>query len=90
MKLRRLNQNTDKINMVKKLTFDYSGMHNYYEVSPQRNPKGPETGIVHVMRGGAFSTLLGNCRCSFRIGYDSSTKWDRVGFRCVRDAKNEK
>lgn len=66
---------------------DYSEMHNYYAVSPQKNPRGPETGIVHVIRGGAFSTLLGNCRCSFRIGYDSSTKWDRVGFRCARDVK---
>ncbi len=66
---------------------DYNGMHNYYEVSPQRNPEGFGTGIVHVMRGGAFSTLLGNCRCSFRIGYDSSTQWERVGFRCVRDVK---
>ena len=66
---------------------DYIGMHNYYAISHQRNPEGPESGIVHVMRGGAFSTLLGNCRCSFRIGYDSSTKWDRVGFRCARGRK---
>jgi len=37
----------------------------------------------NVMKGGAFSTLLGNCRSSFRIGPDDSTKWDRVGIRCV-------
>jgi sulfatase modifying factor 1 len=66
---------------------DYTGMHNYYSVSPQKNPKGPKSGVVHVMRGGAYSTLLGNCRCSFKIGYDSSTKWDRIGFRCARDTK---
>jgi formylglycine-generating enzyme required for sulfatase activity len=38
---------------------------------------------TNVMKGGAFSTLLGNCRSSFRIGPDTSTKWDRVSIRCV-------
>lgn len=36
-----------------------------------------------IMKGGAHSTLLGNCRASFRIPPDSSTQWDRVGLRCV-------
>lgn len=63
----------------------HRGMENYYQTSPARNPQGPGSGIAHVMRGGAFSTLLGNCRCSFRICYDSSTQWDRVGFRLVKD-----
>lgn len=66
---------------------NYQGTHFYYAHSPDRNPKGPEVGIVHVMRGGAFSTMLGNCRPSFRIGYDSSTQWNRVGFRCARSVR---
>jgi len=56
---------------------------NYYIVAPERNPKGPYSGVTHLMRGGAFSTLLANCRCAFRIGPDSSTQFDRVGFRCA-------
>lgn len=36
-----------------------------------------------IMKGGAHSTLLGNCRASFRIPPDGSTQWDRVGLRCV-------
>lgn len=58
---------------------------NYYAISPPRNPKGPSSGQIRVMRGGAFSTHTSNCRCAFRIGPDSSTQFDRVGFRCVVD-----
>ncbi|MGP8199238.1 MAG: formylglycine-generating enzyme family protein [Limisphaerales bacterium] len=57
----------------------------YYSKAPFRNPKGPSFGLAHVMRGGAFSTCIANCRCAFRICYDSSTKFDRVGFRTARD-----
>ena len=55
----------------------------YYKSGPTRNPEGPDFGLAPVMRGGAFSTLLANCRCAFRICPDSSTQFDRVGFRCA-------
>lgn len=42
-----------------------------------------EESPANIMKGGAFSTLLGNCRGSFRIVPDTSTQWDRVGCRCV-------
>ncbi len=58
----------------------------YYSVAPYQNPSGPTYGDIHVMRGGAFSTHIANCRCAFRIGPDSDTPFDRVGFRCARDA----
>ncbi len=50
------------------------------------NPTGPRGGSSKVMKGGAFSTPLANCCCPFRICHDSSTQWNRVGFRCVRNA----
>lgn len=66
------------------LDVSFEGQENYYSTCPAQNPQGPLYGTTHVMRGGAFSTLLSNCRCAFRIGPDSSTQFDRVGFRCAR------
>jgi formylglycine-generating enzyme required for sulfatase activity len=56
----------------------------YPAITAPFNPKGPRGGSAKVMKGGAFSTLSANCCCPFRIGHDSSTQWDRVGFRCAR------
>jgi iron(II)-dependent oxidoreductase len=63
---------------------------NYLASGPSRNPNGPRGGLAKVMKGGAYSTIFGNGACAFRIGHDSSTRWDRVGFRCARstDAAN--
>ncbi len=46
--------------------------------------------FVGVMKGGAYSTLLGNCRASFRICPDSSTEWGKLGFRCARSGDSVK
>lgn len=74
----------DMVGNVWELVADWLSF-DYYTWAPKRNPKGPPNGIFRVMRGGAFSTLLGNCRCAYRIGPDSSTQFDRVGFRCAKD-----
>jgi len=75
----------DMIGNVWELVSDWLSL-DYYATGPTRNPKGPATGSTHVMRGGAFSTRADCCRCAFRIGPDSSTQLDRVGFRCARSA----
>lgn len=52
-----------------------------YTNRSQRNPKGPSTGIGHLIRGGAFSSLPKDCRVSLR---NYSEPWGRaadLGFR---------
>ena len=57
----------------------------YYEVSPQRDPRGPRTGRAHVVRGGSWdsrpSVLSASCR---NWGYRGYREGD-FGFRCAMD-----
>jgi formylglycine-generating enzyme required for sulfatase activity len=57
----------------------------YYEVSPQRNPKGPSTGRAHVVRGGSWDSrpivlMTGQRNFAYR-GYREGD----FGFRCAMD-----
>lgn len=59
----------------------------YYETSPATNPKGPDSGLGKVNRGGCFAfdkTLLNvhHRRCS-----DPKSKGTGTGFRLARDVK---
>ena len=61
----------------------------YYDESPEENPKGPETGDNKVLRGGCWRSTLDECRSSYRYneapGYtDICFGYDIYGFRCVR------
>jgi len=48
----------------------------YYTSSEQINPTGPESGPVHVYRGGCwYSNRMGGCRVSFRTT-DNPSYWD--------------
>jgi len=59
---------------------------NYYSVSPYRDPKGPSTGRVHVVRGGSWdsrpSVLSASCRSWGHLGYRDGD----FGFRCAMNA----
>jgi formylglycine-generating enzyme required for sulfatase activity len=66
----------------------------YYEESPETNPRGPETGETRVVRGGAWNFSAESCRSGYRYneapGYvDVCFGYDMYGFRCVRNAPNE-
>jgi formylglycine-generating enzyme required for sulfatase activity len=55
----------------------------YYAVSPAKDPQGPETGKLHVRRGGSFySSAEKHLRISLR---EPSKAENNVGFRCVMD-----
>jgi formylglycine-generating enzyme required for sulfatase activity len=57
----------------------------YYEVSPQRNPKGPLTGRAHVVRGGSWDSrpiVLMTAQRNF--AYRGYREGD-FGFRCAMD-----
>ncbi len=63
----------------------------YYQESPEENPKGPRTGETKVVRGGAWKFSADSCRSGYRYnedpGYaDVCFGYDIYGFRCVRNA----
>ncbi|MEW5723900.1 MAG: formylglycine-generating enzyme family protein [Thermodesulfobacteriota bacterium] len=56
----------------------------YYRKSPARNPTGPETGTLKVIRGGSWGGLDIQVRCGIRIGENPYVSDSRVGFRLAR------
>ena len=57
----------------------------YYRNSPNRNPKGPGSGRLRVLRGGGWINSPYGIRASNR-GWLNPTSWDNsLGFRCARD-----
>lgn len=58
----------------------------YYQISPYRNPKGPDSGDFKVQRGGSWSNSGDYLASSYRMVYGPLGKDEFNGFRC---AKNE-
>lgn len=59
----------------------------YYKKSPDRNPKGPETGTQKGFRGGGWMDSTTTMRAAMRNGTDPQTKINWMGFRCAQDVK---
>lgn len=60
----------------------------YYEVSPKKNPKGPEKGAYRVLRGGSFFFESQDLRSYARSGaWPSFQAFRMVGFRAARGAE---
>jgi formylglycine-generating enzyme required for sulfatase activity len=60
----------------------------YYKRSPERNPRGPELGEVHTIRGGDWLSGTQGLRVSNReAGTPPSLYLPNVGFRCVKDVE---
>jgi len=57
----------------------------YYETSPPRNPPGPSTGPLRVLRGGAWNSDATTIRAANRAAYAPSARRNDVGFRCAMD-----
>jgi formylglycine-generating enzyme required for sulfatase activity len=57
----------------------------YYQVSPKKDPQGPNTGTTKILRGGAFGYTGDWCRAAFRLGEGPTRRWDHVGFRVACD-----
>jgi formylglycine-generating enzyme required for sulfatase activity len=63
----------------------------YYQHSPEKDPRGPEQGVKRVIRGGHWSATPEKCTSFFRL-YDAPglpdvcLGYDVYGFRCVRSA----
>ncbi len=58
----------------------------YYQISPELNPPGPESGSHRVLRGGSCNSLSpDNLRAAYRNGYGvPSNRFVYYGFRCSR------
>ena len=57
---------------------------NYYDVSPERNPQGPEEGQFKVVRGGSWSDLPKYLLTYGRFKLPPETRNSYTGFRCAR------
>lgn len=58
----------------------------YYKDSPYKNPQGPSSGRERVLRGGGWGNMPGSCRSASRNGVYSTTRGNRIGFRCAASA----
>ena len=55
-----------------------------YPSSATNDPKGPDTGVYRVLRGGSWSRSAEDCRVAFRIGSYPRLESSRYGFRLAR------
>jgi len=61
----------------------------YYKTSPEKDPRGPDSGNEYVLRGGSWKSSPDALRSAYRIGEnpgfsDACLARDAIGFRCVR------
>lgn len=59
----------------------------YYTRSPKRNPEGPDSGSVKVVRGGSWFGYADNLRSAIRDALLPSDRSGLIGFRCARSAR---
>ncbi|MGA2423465.1 MAG: SUMF1/EgtB/PvdO family nonheme iron enzyme [Terriglobales bacterium] len=57
----------------------------YYAVSPERNPRGPETGERRASRGGSWRHHIKMSRCAARSSIPPEFKYADYGFRVACD-----
>ena len=57
----------------------------YYEKSPERNPKGPETGLKKVIRGAGWQNETPTVRIFTRVESDQTMRNESTGFRCATE-----
>ncbi|HAW49373.1 TPA: hypothetical protein DCX16_00245 [bacterium] len=59
--------------------------HDWYKVSPGKNPQGPDDRISRVLRGGSWYGYANGCRVANRYGDVPEDTGYNVGFRCCQD-----
>lgn len=60
---------------------------NYYAASPERNPKGPESGQRRASRGGSWRHHIKISRCSARSSIPPQFQYADYGFRVACDVQ---
>ena len=61
----------------------------YYKNAPDRNPRGPEKGIVRSIRGGSWHSPVSDITTSARGRGGFALQTHGTGFRCVRGGESE-
>ncbi len=61
----------------------------YYAVSPERNPRGPETGDRRASRGGSWRHHVKMSRCAARSSIPPEFKYADYGFRVACDVERQ-
>jgi formylglycine-generating enzyme required for sulfatase activity len=57
----------------------------FYTVSPERNPRGPDSGTRRVSRGGSWRHQIQFSRCAARSSIPPEFRYEDYGFRIARD-----
>jgi formylglycine-generating enzyme len=56
----------------------------YFQTAPQKNPRGPQIGILKVIKGGSWHSFKADVRAASRGKGGFALKTDGIGFRCAR------
>lgn len=67
---------------------DWHG-RNYYDTSPARNPRGPESGVRRASRGGSWRHALTLSRNAARSKLDPTYRYTDYGFRVARTLRRD-
>ena len=59
----------------------------YYGKAPNRNPQGPENGVLRTIRGGSWHSPVHDIRAAARGKGGFALKTHGIGFRCAKDVK---
>ena len=62
----------------------------YYAISPDRNPRGPETGVRRASRGGSWRHHIKMSRCAARSSIPPEFQYADYGFRVACDSRSQK
>lgn len=63
---------------------------NYYAVSPDRNPRGPEAGERKASRGGSWRHQIKLSRCAARSSIPPEFQYADYGFRVACDSRRDR
>jgi formylglycine-generating enzyme required for sulfatase activity len=58
----------------------------FYKTSPDKNPKGPNTGVMRVIRGGSWQNTPEILRSTNRNKHAPEERRVYIGIRCAKDA----
>ena len=59
----------------------------YYNKSPEKNPRGPSTGKHRAIRGGSWGHTVNNVTSTIRIIFEPHQEFSFIGFRLVKNVK---